>query len=49
MYMGKVSSPTGENAEVMKDIVAIKRYFLYNFTKVFYKRACFIDLLAEVF
>jgi len=47
--MGKVSSPVDENAGAMLDITAIKKYFLYSIQRYFYKRACFADLLAEVF
>ena len=49
MYMGKVSFPLGENAVVLQRLIGIKRLFLYHFTKAFYKRACFADLLTEAF
>ena len=47
--MGKVSFPLGENAVVLQKFIDIKRRFWYPFTKAFYKRACFADLLAEAF
>lgn len=45
--MGKVSFPLGENAAVLQEPSGIKRWFLYHFTKAFYKRACSAGLLAE--
>ena len=45
--MGKVSFSLGENAVVLQKLIDIKGPFLYHFTKAFYKRECFADLLTE--